>query len=253
VSRTKDSATTQAQDVGCDLPNAHTSTSPGWSGESLSIESAIIDGRRRIVYTGPSMNPTLREPDLLWVEPYGNRPIRAGDVVCFESPEHDTNIVHRVISISRRRMGDGGLRDEIRTRGDNNQMLDTAVLAADNLLGRVVAAQRGSRLRSIPGGRTGLLVAWVLRRWKSIWRVVAGLVSRVYQLLVRGGPLGFLLPGSLRPRLVCFNGRDGAIFKLLMRGRTVGDYDYRFMEWHIRRPFRLFIDTRSLPIPKARD
>ncbi|MBN2465612.1 S26 family signal peptidase [candidate division WOR-3 bacterium] len=214
------------------------------------------------------MNPTLRVPDVLWVEPYGNRPVRAGDVVCFASPELDTNIVHRVISVrpsspvSAHRSPVTGLRSSvlglpspvaIRTQGDNNPLADIRVLAPADLLGRVVAAQRGTRLRSIHGGHAGLMVAWSIKLGKALWGVLAGVASVVYQSLIKGGRFGFLLPGGLRPRVVCFSGRDTAVLKLLMHGHTVGHYNYRAKEWHIRRPFRLFVDERTLPVPKSKD
>ena len=226
------------------------STTPAWSTELPSIESVVIDGRRRIVYTGPSMNPTLREPDLLWVEPYGNRPVRTGDVVCYRSPEENVNIVHRVVSVVHPKVGPPHS-THIRTRGDNNPGPDFGVRAADDLLGRVVSAQRGSRLRPIPGGKAGRMVAWSARLRKSIMRVVVGAASGAYQGLVRSGPFDFLLPGGLRPRLVCFNGRGASTLKLLIGRRTVGHYDYRFNQWHIRRPFRLFVDEQSLPNPES--
>jgi signal peptidase I len=229
-------------------PDPLTSPKPTWSTELPSIESVVIDGRRRIVYAGPSMNPTLREPDLLWVEPYGNRPVRNGDVVCFKSPEQDNNIVHRVASVVRRE-ADGGPKDEIRTQGDNNECPDTLVLATDKLVGRVVAAQRGPRRRPVPGGHAGRAIAWSVRLRKSMWRVVAGVVSEIYQGLVRIGPFDFLLPRGMRPKLVCFNGRNAALLKLLMDGRAIGHYDHRLRHWHIRRPFRLLVDAHTLPVP----
>jgi signal peptidase len=225
------------------------SIKPAWLTDLPSIESVVIDGRRRIVYAGPSMNPTLREPDLLWVEPYGNRAVRAGDVVCYKSPEENVNIVHRVVSVGGR--GIGGLKDGIRTRGDNNPGPDTGVLAAGDLLGRVVSAQRGSQLRPVPGGVIGWRVAWSVRLRKVVWGVVADVVSCAYQGLVRSGPFDYLLPGSLKPRPVCFNGRGAATLKMLMGRRTVGHYDYHFSRWLIRRPFRLFVDEHSLPDPES--
>jgi signal peptidase len=228
------------------------STKPGWSTDLPSIESVVLDERRRIVYTGQSMNPTLREPDLLQVEPYGNRPVRAGDVVCFKSPEDNINIVHRVVSVGGRGTGDGRPADSIRTRGDNNPWPDAWVIAADDLLGRVVAAQRGPRCRPIPGGRTGRMIAWSVRLRKTVWRVVAGVVSGVYHGLLRSGPFDFLLPRGLRPRLVCFNEREAATLKLLMGGLEIGRYDREREEWQIRPPFRLFLNEQTLPNPKSK-
>jgi signal peptidase len=241
-------------------PGAPALTKPAWSAELPSIESVVIDGRRRIVYAGPSMNPTLREPDLLWVEPYGNRSVRVGDVVCYWSSEEKVNIVHRVISVGHRSRGSGrllkaGPKDGIRTRGDNNLWPDAGVIATEDLLGQVVSAQRGSRLRPIPGGWTGRTVAWRVRLGKAVWRTVVHVVSGAYQRLARGGPFDFVLPRDLKPRPVRFSGQKTTSFKLLMGSRTIGHYNHRYNRWCIRRPFRLFVDEQSLPDPrsKARD
>jgi hypothetical protein len=77
--------------------------------------------------------------------------------------------------------------------------------------------------------------------------VVAGVVSGAYHGLIRSGPFNFLLPCGLRPRLVCFSAREGAILKLLMGRQTVGRYNYLLQEWYIQPPFRLFVNERALP------
>jgi signal peptidase len=214
-----------------------------------SIESVMIRGRRCVLYAGASMNPTLREPDLLWVEPYGNRAVRAGDVVCYRSPEENVKIVHRVVSVAGRRTG--GLKDGIRTRGDNNPTVDPRALQAGDIIGRAVAAQRGPRHRPIPGGHTGRMIAWGVRLRRPILGVVAGVASGAYRGLARTGPFDFMLPDGLKPKPVCFNGRGTDTLKLLMGRRTVGHFDCNFNRWRIRRPFRLFVDESSLPSPRS--
>jgi signal peptidase I len=232
------------------------STRPGWSTDVPSIESVVIDGRRRIVYTGPSMNPTLREPDLLWVEPYGNSPVRVGDVVCFKSPEKNINIVHRVVSVGLPKVvtRHSSLITHysvlIRTRGDNNAADDTWILQAGDIIGRVVAAQRGPRRRPIPGGRTGRIVAWSVKLRRENRRFVAAVLGGTYRGLARSGPFDFLLPGGLKPRLVCFNGHEAATLKLLIGRLAIGRYDRERGEWQIRGPFRLFVDEQLLPDPR---
>jgi signal peptidase I len=225
------------------------STKPDWTAEFISIESVLIGGRRRIVYTGPSMNPTLREPDLLWVEPYGNRTVRAGDVVCYRSPGDDVNIVHRVVSV-----GGPGTRltkDGIRTRGDNNPTDDPRVLQAGDIIGQVVAAQRGPRLRRIPGSHIGRMIARSVRLRRPILIAVTRVASSAYQGLARSGPFDFLLHGDMKPRPVSFSGRGKRTLKLLVGRRTVGHFDCHCNRWRIRRPFRLFVDERSLPDPRS--
>ena len=70
-----------------------------------------------IVYKGPSMNPTLKAPDILHVIPYNGGKIKCGDVIVFEHPEGDgkNRITHRVISVDS---------NGIRTHGDNNCNID---------------------------------------------------------------------------------------------------------------------------------
>ena len=240
--------------------------------------SRFADGPLRVVYTGPSMNPTLHEPDLLEVKPYGTGRVRPGDVVCFKSPEKGTMVVHRVVAVRRRETGDGRPEDDtecprrrgqkskvkseepgvegqesivIRTRGDNNAVDDAWVLQARDIIGRVTAAQRGARRRVIAGGWKGLVVLRCARLGGGIQRSADLLPHTLYRLLVGLGPLDRLLPRSLRPRLVWFNARYRVFLKLLSGRQTVGQYDDRREEWRIQRPFRLFVDEQKLPSPKS--
>jgi signal peptidase I len=204
----------------------------------------------RVVYTGASMNPTLHEPDLLDVKPYGAARVRPGDVVCFKSPEKDVTVVHRVVAVRRLETGDGGPREGIRTRGDNNGLDDPRVLQAVDIIGRVTAAQRGARRRVIAGGWKGLVVLRRARLGRGIRRSAGLLPHTLYRVLAGLGPFDRLLPWSLRPRLLRFDARCRVFVKLLMGRRTVGQYDDRRGEWRIRRPFRLFVDEKTLPSPE---
>lgn len=51
-------------------------------------------------YVGPSMNPTLREPEIMEIMPYKNRPLRVGDVAFFLPPESVQPVVHRIIRLT---------------------------------------------------------------------------------------------------------------------------------------------------------
>jgi SynChlorMet cassette protein ScmC len=205
--------------------------------DSVAVESHITDGSLRVVYAGTSMNPTLCEPDLLEVEPYGLRQVQVGDVVCFKSPEVGTTVVHRVAAV-----GSGG----IRTRGDNNAACDQRVLQADDIIGRVKAAQRGPRRRMVHGGWRGPMVLRCARLGRGIRRYAGPLPHTLYHLVAGLGPFDRLLPASLRPRLVRFDARYLVFLKLLSGRQAVGQYDYRLDKWHIQRPFRLFVDEQTL-------
>jgi hypothetical protein len=195
------------------------------------------DGLLRFVYTGTSMNPTLLEPDVIEVKPYGDWQPQLGDVVCFRSPARDVMVVHRVV-----RVEPAG----VRTKGDNCPQVDLWVLRPEGIIGRVVAAQRGARRRDIKGGKQGLWVA-ALARLRRVTRSRIGQILRgLGQLAVELGPFDFALPPGLRPKLVRFEARHRINFKLLMGGLVVGRYDYLSLRWKIRRPFRLFVSESSL-------
>ncbi|HEX2720190.1 MAG TPA: S26 family signal peptidase, partial [Candidatus Deferrimicrobium sp.] len=70
-------------------------------------------------YVGPSMNPTLREPEMMEIVPYDNRRVRVGDVVFFLPPQTDRPLVHRVARVTTA---------GISTLGDNNTQEDAFLL-----------------------------------------------------------------------------------------------------------------------------
>jgi len=183
-------------------------------------------------YTGPSMNPTLVEPELLEVQPYVNRAPQIGDVIYFHAPD-ERDIVHRITAITR---------EGIRTRGDNNPRDDPWLVESSTLVGRVVAAHRGNARRTIFGGRAGIAQHYFLRAWRRVNARVSRQLHAPYRQLARAGILRTLVPGRWRPRVVTFHET-----RLLMMGtRIIGRYDAQRRVWHIQRPFRLFVDEAEL-------
>jgi len=186
------------------------------------------------------MNPTLRQPDLLTVVPYHDRTVRPGDVVYFRSPERDHAVVHRIVRVTSQ---------GIRTRGDSNRSDDPYLLHESQVIGQVVAAQRGERLRRVAGGWRGQLS----RRGVVLWRVASRLSTKLlhgtYYALARGGVFRRLLPPRLRPRIFVFQARQRTLFRLMVGRREMGHYDAARGRWHIQRPFRLFVDQAKLPQP----
>ena len=211
----------------------------------------VADGSLRLVYTGTDMSPTLQEPELLDVRPYGNKRVRPGDVICYESPDTGRTVVQRVVSVGGRGTGAGGPEDGIRTRGDNSRADDPRILTAADIIGRVEAAGRGARRRAIPGGRRGLVALRSVRLGQGIRRSAGLIPHTLYGFVAGFGPLSCLLPLSRRPRLVRFDARCGVFLKLLNGRQTVGQYDARLQTWYVRRPFRLFVDEQTLPSPKS--
>ncbi|MCX5823258.1 MAG: hypothetical protein NTY86_07085 [Deltaproteobacteria bacterium] len=195
-------------------------------------------------YVGSSMNPTLREPEIMEIVPYDSRPLRVGDVAFFLPPEADQPVVHRVVRVT-----SAG----ISTLGDNNTQKDIFLLQPKNIKGQVVAAWRGQKRRKIAGGLQGQLISrWF--RWRRVLdRGVSPLLHPLYQALSRWGLIAWALPASFRPRVVVFHAQGQDQFQLLVGRRIIGRYDDHRHQWQIQRPFQLLVDKRALPRQQDKD
>jgi len=189
------------------------------------------------LYVGPSMNPTLRGPEVIEVKPYSNRLVQVGDVVFFQ-PEEDYFVVHRVVRVSTQ---------GIHTLGDNNVMNDSWFLKPPDILGQVVAAWRRQKRQVIFGGWKGCLIGRILRWRRVLERNASLLLSPIYHALARLAVLTHLLPNRFKPRVVDFRENEGGQLRLLMCGRVIGQCDSQLGRWVIQRPFRLFVDEKVLP------
>jgi SynChlorMet cassette protein ScmC len=189
-------------------------------------------------YIGPSMIPTLREPEIMEIRPYGRSPLRVGDVIFFLSPDTEQPVVHRVVRVTP---------DGISTSGDNNTREDLFLLQPGSVKGRVAAARRGQKRRTIRGGRAGrLTIRWLA--WRRVLdRGVSFLLHPIYHALSHSGVFARALPPSLRPRVVVFQARGREQFQLLLGRRIIGRYDDYRRQWQIQRPFQILIDARTLP------
>jgi hypothetical protein len=183
---------------------------------------------------GTSMNPTLCELDVLEIEPYGNRPVCVGDVIFFMPPGWNRPAVHRVVRVTP---------EGIRTRGDNNNLIDSWVIMPEDVIGQVVRASRGRRERTIYGGTTGRL--WTF--WIGVVKVLMKFPSVCYHFLARSRLLRYLLPLHKRMRIITIKQPTGKELQLLIGRRLVGRCKPGMEHWWIRRPFRIFIDVDSLP------
>jgi signal peptidase I len=193
-------------------------------------------------YIGTSMSPVLKPGDRLQIIPSNRQKIRSGDVVVFIPPRGDSNIVHRVVSMNS---------DGIKTRGDNCTHSDDWILKRENILGRVVSAQRGNRRLRVFGGPLGHSYAMGIRVIKSIDSILSPLLRPFYQRLARVGRFWRWLPSQMRPRVISFNRDTGTELQLVMGRRVIGRRLEGKNGWGIRRPFRLFVDEASLPENKA--
>jgi len=128
-------------------------------------EGALEDAARGsgVPVVGASMEPILPEGSRVRTGPAAGRPVR-GDLVLF-SRQGDLT-VHRVI----------GLRgDRLRTKGDASVRAEPDLLAAADLLGVVVEAERSGRRTDLerPGWRKA--GRWIAC-WSRAWDLAAALV-----------------------------------------------------------------------------
>ena len=193
---------------------------------------------RTVNYIGPSMNPILKSGDRLRIIPYNGKEVGRGDVIAFLPPGGDPKIIHRVVSVSAK---------GIRTRGDNSSHVDPWILRPDQILGRVVSAQRGNRRRRIFCGPMGSLFALTVRFIHVVDSCVSFLLRPAYREFARAGIFIRLLPAQMRPRVISLNRDAGTELQLVMGRRVIGRWLEGKSEWNIRRPFRLFVDEESLP------
>ncbi len=184
------------------------------------------------------MEPVLRGRELLEVEPYGDRPVRAGDVVLFRSRRNQLPVVHRVIQVAE---------NGIRTRGDNNRFDDAERIVQGDILGHVVAAWRGQKRCVIHGGLAGRLFVTWRRLMRRGLRLGGRWLGPAYRAVARSGVCRHLLPERWKPRVVSLVLDGVPVRRLYCGSRMIGEYDSRTGKWRIRRPFLLFVDAAALP------
>jgi len=198
---------------------------------------------KRLICTSTSMNPTLKVSDMLQITPYSDsRKVQCGDVVAFYLPPKKCIVIHRVISVKDR---------EIKTRGDNNKSPDSWIVNPEDIVGRVIYAQRGNRLVHIYSGLLGHM--WtVLIRLSHLLRMMTFFPLRpFYYWLSNIGYLKRLWSYFNKIEIISFNRPNGIELQLFTGGRKIGRLPPRRAKWLIRRPFRLFIDEISLPKSRA--
>jgi len=193
-----------------------------------------------IIYKGPSMNPTLKNLDILIVVPYGNRKVRKGDVITFRTPNRELSITHRVISVD-----DKG----VRTLGDNNSFPDEYLLQCEDILGRVEYAERKNRRIKIYGGTIGHIYAKIIRtiRWIKLAIIkILKIFRPIYRFFHRSGLLARFVPSKMKLKTIYYEREDGIELHLLMGKWLIGRINNKRKDWDIKLPFRLFVQEKEL-------
>ena len=157
-----------------------------------------LDKKNRFycIYQGTSMNPILRELDVMEIVPYGESPMKIGDVILFPHfLKEEKHVVHRVTAI--KPYG-------VCTRGDNNPLKDPWVTSSNNIIGRVVAAWRGDKRVGISRGMSGSLTALFVYVCNRFLSFCSPLLRRVFFKLKRSNIVTTILPMPFQPRIIAF-------------------------------------------------
>jgi signal peptidase I len=198
--------------------------------EKLNLETTI--------YIGSSMNPTLKSGDRLKIIQYGDKRIRRGDVVIYRSSGGASKTIHRVTSVA-----SAG----IKTRGDNSTHVDPWHLSRGHIIGRVIYARREKGWRKVYGGPMGQFIAGIIRMMRLIDSIASSLLRPAYNQLAKAGHFRKFLPAQMKARVLLLDRHAGRELQLLIGRRVIGRWLPGMRRWHIRRPFRLFVDESSLP------
>jgi signal peptidase len=191
-----------------------------------------------LFYKGPSMNPLLTTPDVLYVKPYRETEVCRGDVVVFPSPDGGCKVVHRVVSVNGK---------EIRTKGDNNGHADSWVLKRESIIGRVDWIERGDTKIRIYGGLVGRAQAIALKLVRALGSSVCHLLRPLYAYLAQNRALKRWFASRAAMRIISLNRPEGEELQLLVGQRVIGRRPAGRRYWLIRKPFMLFVDEKSLP------
>jgi hypothetical protein len=198
-----------------------------------------LEGMRTIYYVGCSMNPLLRNLDMLFYSPYGDKNIKPGDVVVINAPIGKT-VIHRVVSASE---------NGITTMGDNMSTLDSWMLKPEQIEGKVLYAIRDTRQFMIHGGLMGRIYAEPIRFSNRVARFLCNVMRPNIAF-----PASRSIEKLITPRLkiLMFQKPDGIELQLIIWKYAIGKAKSG-ERWRIRMPFRLFLREERIKEHFAED
>ena len=188
------------------------------------LQQGLIRG---FLYNGPSMLPTFRPGQVLYVRPEV-KDINAGDILVFE--QEGTRVVHRVILVETQ---------GYHTRGDNNRQPDPGLVAHGQVLGRVEMVEHQGEVRKVLSGRRGLWRArlgWAFRRFEQPFRLVIGWP---YRRLKTSELVSFIWKPQIQT--IRLETEKGVLIKYIHDHKTVAVWDANQKHFTCRKPFDLII------------
>lgn len=190
-----------------------------------------------IVSKGSSMYFTLKPLDRFQFLSYGpNHKMHRGDVVVFVSPAQSYLMAHRIVKIDAQ---------GIKTKGDNNPVVDPWVLTADKIIGRVVYAYRGKKKLRIHGGNAGIWWAFFVGLICGMRNGIFSLLKPAYYRLIKMRLVNKLFNRMLRVRFFCINASDFELH-LFLGTRFIGRYSSLNKKWYMLKRYEALINKESL-------
>lgn len=203
--------------------------------ENLLIpESARALGLSRcFVYTGPSMSPTFRPGQMLYIRA-GSQHLGPGDVMVFAQSVGSGYVTHRIIATT-----PAGFI----TRGDHNARVDDGVVTFEQIVGRVEMVADRKQMKPVLSGRRALWLAqarWSARRIESWMRLVGGAPYRA----LRGSALARRILQriiALHFEYVSVQTKQGTLVKTLHRGKVVARWYPHTRRFECCKPYDLIL------------
>ncbi len=191
---------------------------------------------------GPSMYPTLKPGDGLNLYTYSDpTEIMAGDVIVYPHPSEAFDVVHRIIEIKH---------DGVTTRGDNNNKIDPYTVRFDDIIGKVVAVKRRTRLFSVKGGKTGFCIhkLMLLRKYFSLYGLIP---LRFVSKIIAKSKIFNIFHSAFDLRIIHITRNHQRQLILVSGNKAIGKQLDRSGEWQIRFPYKYFISKRRLQKQQA--
>ncbi len=192
-------------------------------------------------YIGPSMKPLLKTGDgLIFNSDIIFEDLRQGDVICFKSPTDGIHVIHRIVAFNP---------EGLITRGDNNLANDTDPVTPEMNPVLLTNIRRGSKTLVIHGGTLGIAIHWKNQMRRMIFfHFISPLISTLRRITGSQSNIKLLYRLCLLDKkiLVSEFNRNGKIECLLISGRRKIGHMKDDGKWHIRIPWRFFIDPKKL-------
>jgi signal peptidase I len=195
---------------------------------------------RCFIYTGPSMSPTFRPGQMLYVRT-GVQYLAPGDVIVLaQSIASGGYVTHRIVAVTP---------SGVITRGDNNARVDDGVVLSDQIIGRVEMVDDSGRIKPVLGGKRALWLAqarWGVRRVERVIRLFFG---TPYRALRASTTIRSTLRRIIMPRFeyVAVQTSQGTLVKTLHRGKVVARWYPKTRRFECNKPYDLILTPPNTP------